>query len=185
MAIAPIRFGGAYGLTVLALCAALAAEAQTTTTRTTTNPVTPVTEETLVLEKMTVTGLRESLAKGLARQKESANLKSVLSVDNIGSLPDKNVAEALSRVPGVSIQTVSGEGRFITIRGVEPGLNNVTMNGETLAASDTGGRSGRAAPLDVLSAASIGQLEVVKSITPDSRSRRTWMGSRSAARSIF
>lgn len=131
------------------------------------NPKAEAGDKVVQMSAVVVTGIRESLADALARQRDSANLKSVLSSNDIGALPDKNVADALSRVAGVSISTVGGEGRFVTIRGIEPGLNNVTMNGEILAASDTGGRSGRAAPLDVLSAASIGRLEVVKTVTPD------------------
>lgn len=53
-------------------------------------------------------------------------------------------------------------GRSVTIRGVEPGLSGVTLNGEALAASDADGRSGGASPLDLLGTASAGQIEVIK-----------------------
>ena len=65
------------------------------------------------------------------------------------------------------MQDDAGEGRYVAIRGVHATLNNVTMNGQALAASDTNGQDGRAAPLDVLSAASISEIEVIKSVTPD------------------
>ncbi|MBL9216843.1 MAG: TonB-dependent receptor [Opitutaceae bacterium] len=165
-------------LLMLALAAALPAQAQQAASSSTTRspeqaPALP-TEAPVVLDKVVVSGIRESLADALGRQKESGNLKSVLSASDIGAMPDKNVADALSRLTGVSIVSGGGEGRLVNIRGVDSGLNLVTMNGETLAASSTTGAGGsgvrfpsRAAPLDVLSTASAAQLEVIKTVTPD------------------
>lgn len=127
----------------------------------------PATETPEDTEVVVVQGIREGLAKSLDLQKQSRNLKVVLTADDIGTLPDKNVADALSRLSGVGVVSNDGEGRFVTIRGVDPGLNNVTLNGESLAASDSAGRSGRAAPLDILGSASLRSIEVIKTVTPD------------------
>lgn len=119
------------------------------------------------IENVVVYGFRRTIEDSLERERAADNLVSVLSADDIGSMPDKNVADALSRLAGVSISTNDGEGRFVTIRGVEPGLNGLTFNGETIATSDSDGRSGRAAPLDILSSASASRIEVVKTVTSD------------------
>ena len=49
--------------------------------------------------------------------------------DGIGGLPDRNAAEALARLPGVAVQRDQGEGRYVTVRGLGPELNAVTING--------------------------------------------------------
>src|SRR5262249_28551267 len=82
-------------------------------------------------------------------------------------LPDSNIADALDRLPAVYRITDQGEGRYISVRGLRQGLNTVTLNGITLASSDNDGRSGRAAPLDVLSASAVADVEIHKVVTPD------------------
>ncbi|MBL9215933.1 MAG: TonB-dependent receptor [Opitutaceae bacterium] len=124
-------------------------------------------DEALQMETVVVKGFRESIAASLKAERAAKNIKNVISADALGNLPDNNVAEALSRLAGVSSTIADGDGRFVTIRGVEPGLNGITLNGETVATSDSGGRSGRSAPLDVLSTATAGQIEVHKTVTSD------------------
>lgn len=124
-------------------------------------------EEVVELETYEVSGFKEGLAKAMQEQRESVNIKDVISADTVGQLPDSNVAEALQRLPSLYLRDDQGEGRYVSIRGVDPILNNVTMNGQTIASSDTDGREGRAAPLDVLSAASASSIEVIKAVTPD------------------
>lgn len=126
-------------------------------------------EQIVQLEKFTVEGYREGRSKALQQKKSASNLQDIISADSVGNLPDRNVAEALARVPGISLDVVSGngEGRFISVRGIEPNFNTVTLNGATLAAPTAGGREGRAMPLDVISSSQISQIEVVKAVTPD------------------
>ncbi len=119
------------------------------------------------LQSFVVEGLREGRSKALQQKRTAPNVLDIISADSVGNLPDQNVAEALSRVSGVNLDVDSGEGRFITIRGIEPNLNNVTFNGATLAAPGVDGRQGRSMPLDVISASQIAQIEVIKSVTPD------------------
>ena len=124
-------------------------------------------EEIVELEEYEVAGFREGLAKAMADQRAASNIIDIVSADSVGKLPDSNVAEALSRMPSVHIVQNKGEGRYLSIRGVDPALNNVTLNGQSIAVSDNDGRGGRQAPLDVLSAASVDQIEVIKTVTPD------------------
>ena len=126
-------------------------------------------EDVMKLEQFVVEGYREGKSKALQQKKTANNLQDIISSDSVGNLPDRNVAEALARVPGVNLDVVegNGEGRFISLRGIEPNFNTVTLNGSTLAAPTAGGREGRAMPLDVISSSQISQIEVVKAVTPD------------------
>lgn len=122
---------------------------------------------TIELEGLRVDGFRDSLELAREKMRSADNLQNIITADSVGKLPDANVAEALNRVSSVYLRPDQGEGRYVSIRGVDPILNNVTMNGQTIAVSDTDGRSGRAAPLDVLSASSIASIEVHKVTLPD------------------
>ena len=110
-----------------------------------------------------VTGLREGQVRAMNQKKQALQVMDVLSADAIGKLPDQNVAEAVQRLPGVSIRTDRGEGRFVRIRGTSSELNNVTLNGGTLAST----ASSRATALDLVPANMISGVEVVKAVTPD------------------
>ncbi|SFG11514.1 TonB-dependent receptor [Duganella sp. CF458] len=111
-----------------------------------------------------ITGQRAVLAKSIAAQDKADNIINVLSSDDIGNLPDKNAAEALARLPGVSVQRDQGEGRYITVRGLGPDLNTVTINGALVPSPEA---SRRAVALDVLPAGLIRSLEVSKTLTPE------------------
>ncbi|WP_058049731.1 TonB-dependent receptor [Janthinobacterium sp. Ant5-2-1] len=111
-----------------------------------------------------VSGQRASLRNAIAAQEKADNIISVISSDDIGGLPDKNAAEALARLPGVSVQRDQGEGRYITVRGLGPDLNAVTING-ALVPSPEAGR--RAVALDILPAGLIRTLEVSKTLLPE------------------
>jgi len=119
------------------------------------------------LEALVIDGSAESRSRALQQKMSANNILEVISADRAGSLPDRNVADALSRVSGISLDVDGGEGRFVSIRGVEPNLNNVTFNGSTMAPPSVAGRTGRAMPLDIIAASQISEIEVVKSVTPD------------------
>lgn len=111
-----------------------------------------------------VTGFAQGQAKALNNQKMSDNIKNVVAADLIGRFPDPNAAEALQRLPGISIQRDQGEGRYVLIRGVEARLNSVTVNGERLPSPEGEIRS---VALDVLPSDIISTIEVNKTLTPD------------------
>ncbi len=114
-----------------------------------------------------VSGFREGLATARDVARRAENRVDVLSADDVGKLPDTNIAEALRRLTSVYLIRDQGEGRYVSIRGVDPILNNVTMNGQTIAVSDTDGESGRAAPLDVLSSSALSRIEIHKVTLPN------------------
>ncbi|MDH1263135.1 TonB-dependent receptor [Pseudomonas sp. GD03944] len=115
-------------------------------------------------EHVEVVGQAVSIDKALKEQRSSDNVESVVHADGIGQLPDDNAAEALQRIPGLSVERDQGEGRFVSVRGIAPDLNSVTING-TLVPSPESDR--RAVALDVLPSELVQSLTVVKSLTPD------------------
>ena len=115
------------------------------------------------LAEVLVTGLRKSQIDAINVKRQALNNVNVLRTNDLGRLPDINVAEAAQRIPGVSIETDNGEGRFISIRGIQPSLNNVTLNGGNLGSTS----GGRETPLDLLPIEMISSIEVTKANTPD------------------
>ncbi|MEP1382988.1 MAG: TonB-dependent receptor [Paraglaciecola sp.] len=116
------------------------------------------------LEKVIVYGQRAGKASALNQQRVADSIKSIVSADAIGQFPDQNAAEALQRLPGLSIERDQGEGRFVGIRGIDPNLNNVTINGLNVPSPEGGVRS---VALDVIPSELIQALEVSKSVTSD------------------
>ncbi|MGA9659833.1 MAG: TonB-dependent receptor [Asticcacaulis sp.] len=90
-------------------------------------------DETVVV----VTGIRKSFEDSINSKRRSANVTDVITAEDVGKSTDANVAEALQRVAGISIDRSNGEGTTVTVRGINADLNNVTVNGVTLTA--TGG----------------------------------------------
>src|SRR5438105_744155 len=65
------------------------------------------------LEEVVVTGIRASLDRALETKRDAAGFVDAINAEDVGKLPDQNVAEALQRVTGVSIQRSRGEGDFV------------------------------------------------------------------------
>jgi TonB-dependent receptor len=115
------------------------------------------------LQGIRVLGERGGQLRSAEQERRSNTVADIISADEIGLLPDQNVAEAVQRVPGVYMETTRGEGRTVSIRGVAPNLNNVTLNGQPMATSSTD----RAQTLDLLPASMVANIEVIKAVTPD------------------
>lgn len=137
-------------LLALSLSLAFAAQAQTQTPQ--------------QLDTIVVTGQRASLQSALEKQRAAQGVLSVVHADGIGQLPDDNAAEALARLPGVTLERDQGEGRFVRVRGLGSDYNTISINGATVPASEAGRRS---PGLDVVPAGLIRSLEVHKTLTPD------------------
>lgn len=119
------------------------------------------------LEEIVVKGQRYAQQRAIAQKRDSSNIVDALAADDIGRLPDRNIGDALSRLPGVSTDQFEGEARFITIRGLDSSLNNLTLDGFTITTDDNRGRDGRSAALDGISTSGIAIIEVAKTLTPD------------------
>lgn len=129
-------------------------------------------EEVVQLPEFRVEGVREGQARALNEQKNAGNISNIVAADAIGNFPDKNVAESLQRVSGITTVTQRGEPLYVTIRGATPAWNSVTLDGVSLlsanaAHSDALGGDMRSVELDVFPSAQIGRIEVVKAVTPD------------------
>ncbi len=92
-------------------------------------------------EDILVVGTRASLQSAIARKRNAGTVVDSIVADDIASFPDKNVGDSLSRITGVQLSRDFGEGQSISIRGVEPDLNRIEVNGVTQASAD-GNRSG-------------------------------------------
>ncbi len=111
-----------------------------------------------------VVGQAANQASSLSRKREADGVSDVLTRDAIGEFPDQNVAESLRRLPGINILDDQGEGRFVSVRGLDPELNSSSLNGVRLPAPES---DIRAVALDVVSSDIIESIEVKKSLTPD------------------
>lgn len=116
------------------------------------------------VEEVLVVGQAAQIQRALDRQRYADNMISAINADAIGQLPDNNAAEALQRVPGLSIERDQGEGRFVRVRGISPDLNSVSVNGTQVPAPESGSR---AVALDVVPADLLSSLVVTKTLTPD------------------
>jgi TonB-dependent receptor len=90
---------------------------------------------------------------------------SVLSGDEIRSLPNANAAEAAARMPGVTAERDEGEGKYVEIRGTPPNFNNVMIDGANVPG--TLATDQRTVKLDDVPADLVGSIEVMKTLTAD------------------
>jgi iron complex outermembrane recepter protein len=88
------------------------------------------------IEEVIVTGIRGSLRQSLETKREAVNVVDALTAEDVGKFPDKNVAEALQRVPGVVINREFGEGERVSVRGTPTSLTKTMLNGHTVATAD-------------------------------------------------
>lgn len=121
-------------------------------------------DDILELEGVDIRAIRIGQARALNQQKNADNIVNVVAADQIGRFPDPNTAEAIQRIPGVSLQRDQGEGRYVQIRGSDPRLTNVTINGEQIPSPEG---EVRFVALDVIPADQLASIEVNKALTPD------------------
>ncbi|QOY96076.1 TonB-dependent receptor [Massilia sp. UMI-21] len=112
-----------------------------------------------------IAGTRQSVASAISRKKNAGTVSDSIVAEDIGEFPDKNVGEALSRITGVQLSRDFGEGSKVAIRGVEPDLNRIEVNGMSVLGTDGG--AGRGAELRELASELIGSIDVYKGLTAD------------------
>jgi TonB-dependent receptor len=118
------------------------------------------------LGEIVVTGIRASLTSAREIKRNSEGIVDAIAPEDIGKLPDTNLAESLQRITGVSIDRSGGEGEFITVRGFGPEFNTVLVNGRQIATpTDPSQASGRAFSFDTLASELVSGVEVYKSST--------------------
>jgi TonB-dependent receptor len=132
-------------------------------------------EEDAMVEEVIVTGIKRSLTDSASIKRDSDGVVDAISAEDMGKFPDTNLAEAMSRITGVSIDRNSpggpaGEGQRITVRGIGPDFNLVLLNGRQMPAStilDTGPSSARAFDFSNLASESVSAVEVYKTSMSD------------------
>lgn len=123
------------------LCWASAVSAQSTEVQAN-KPQDPQTQQPqsdepqTVTEEITVVGMAESLREAVKVKRESPAIVDAVAAKDVNKLPDKNLAEAVQRVPGVVINREFGEGERVSLRGVSPNLVHTTVNGHNVAVAD-------------------------------------------------
>ena len=90
------------------------------------------TNESDALEEIVVTGIRDSLRSAASIKRNEAGVVDAITAEDIADFPDANLAESLQRVTGVSIDRQDNEGNQISVRGLGPSFNLVTLNGRQL-----------------------------------------------------
>ena len=127
--------------------------------------------------EIVVTGIRASIQASLNQKKRNDMVSEVITAEDIGKFPDKNVADSLGRLTGVNVVTGSaaaggfGENSSVSIRGTDPTLNLTLLDGHSIATGDwfvldqTSG--GRSFDFSLLPSEIVGKLEVYKSSQAD------------------
>jgi len=104
-----------------------------------------------------VVGIQRGQSRALTRQRQSINIREVVSSDQIDRFSDQTVEGALQRVAGM------GHGGTANIRGVGAGMSRVTMDGQRMGSTD----ADRSVDLSTISADMVQELDVIKVITPN------------------
>jgi len=137
---------------------------KTDATAATTNTATADTAQ--VIE---VRGIRETLNKNLATKRDAQNVMDSVSAEDIGKFPDKNVGDALQRVPGVTVENVLGVNRDVFIRGTDKDLNMAQLNGQDVASAYwwANDKQSRGFSFDILPSEIIASMDIYKSPSAD------------------
>src|SRR5262245_36218204 len=103
-------------------------------------------------------------AQALAAQKGNDNIVNVMPAEIITSLPNTNVADAVGRLPGVTLERDEGEGKYVQLRGTDPRLSNLTIDGVHIPSPEGGVRNIK---LDVIPSDLAGTIELYKTLSAD------------------
>ena len=117
-----------------------------------------------VEEEVVVTGIRGSLERAMDIKREASGVVDAISAEDIGKFPDTNLAESLQRISGVSIDRSNNEGNQVSVRGLGPEFNLVTLNGRQMpsAAVDVNGNANRSFNFANLASESIAGVDIYK-----------------------
>jgi iron complex outermembrane receptor protein len=117
------------------------------------------------LDTVVVTGIRASMEKSLQTKRNADAIVDVITAEDVGKLPATNVAEALTTIPGVTIDKAFGQGEKVSILGTDPALNRTLINGQTIASADwfIADQPGRTFNYSLLAPQLINKVEVYKS----------------------
>lgn len=119
------------------------------------------------LDRITVTGYRYSIEKSLDQKRNANAIVEVITAEDVSKFPDKNVADALQRVPGVVISRSGGEGQYVSVRGLDSDLTLTQLNGNYIATSETNDEATRSFNYVLMPSNMLSSAELFK--TPEAR----------------
>ncbi len=123
-----------------------------------------LSEGGVTMQEVVVSGQATGQRAAINQQIRSNTIVNVVSKEKLEELPDQNAAEAVGRLSGVSVYRDAGEGQRISIRGISPRFNAITINGERLPSTE---ESERSVDLSMISPDMLAGIELFKAITPD------------------
>lgn len=126
-------------------------------------------ENQQAVEELVITGIRGSLKAALDTKRDATTIVDAINSEDIGKFPDKNVADSLQRIPGVSVDRIWGEGRDIFVRGTNSTMNRTLMNGQNVASAYwwANDNASRGFNYSILASELVSSLEVYKSPAAD------------------
>lgn len=118
------------------------------------------------VEIIEIKGIRGSLEASLNSKRFSDSVLDSISAEDIGDFPDKNIGDALQRIPGVTVSRGFGEVDGVTIRGTAPEHSILLLNGQNVASAGWFDLAGipRNFNFEMVSAEQVAGLEVYKSV---------------------
>ena len=125
------------------------------------------TPDATTLDSVQVTGYRYAIEKSLEQKRDANAVVEVITAEDVGKFPDKNVADALQRVPGVVITRDGGEGKTVSVRGLAADLTLTQLNGNYVATSETNDEATRSFNYTLLPSNMLSSAELFKS--PEAR----------------
>ena len=176
-AVALVLLGFAYGAPARAADPAAAGAAQADPAQAPADQAqdeTAAKKEVKTIETVVVTGIRASLEKSISVKRDATSHVEVITAEDVGKMPDKNIADSLMRVPGVTSSSAgANEGGFdeqdrISMRGTNPSLTQTLFNGHTVSSGDwfvlnQSGTVGRSVSYTMLPSELVGRVVVYKS----------------------
>ncbi|WP_229459007.1 TonB-dependent receptor plug domain-containing protein, partial [Massilia glaciei] len=118
------------------------------------------------IQTVQVTGIRASLAKSLSVKKNATANVEVITAEDVGKMPDKNLADSLQRLPGVAVRTDYDEAEKVSMRGTNPDMSLILFNGHTVSGGDwyvaDQGSSSRSTSLSLMPSSVLNQATVYK-----------------------
>jgi len=120
-------------------------------------------EEDSEVEEVIVSGVKSSLKDAIDIKRKNVGVVDALTAQDLGKFPDGNLAEALSRLVGVTTERSNDEGTKVTVRGLGPEFNLVTLNGRTMPTVPPQYGGGRSFNFGDISSHGVAAVEVYKS----------------------
>src|SRR4029077_6475286 len=115
-------------------------------------------------EVLGTVGRAHGEAAAINEIRTSENILNILPAQVITSLPNANIADAVGRLPSVTLERDEGEGKYVQIRGTEPRLSNLTIDGIEVPSPEGGVRQVK---LDTIPADLVQSVQVFKTLEAD------------------